>query len=612
MKKFLLSSFAVLSGTTMLVAGGNHISKAQEVQAKLPVLTTTVQGINNANTNLFAKSNAKFDLNAIKAKKVGVASRAEETQFMASYNVPVGTYFFALSQEGRGLPFWYNAPFCNLTWAGLPLTSDGEAALPAMSWDYTNFSIEEGNYKQSSSDQENIQTYFPALESTLLFDVPTFTLGESSYSGGTYDAIVGGNGYSIIYGGHPRSVAQYGFCTYNPFEINTQTFNTYMSAGTSVPNGSDDSWNSILNSYWLTNIQEDLKQVNELKVKGFAQFFEKPASPIAISSMTLTVAAGAPAGTKLDFTFYKVNDEGELTDEVLYTYEYFTGASETEIDVKDITIEFNTEDELGDIVDYKVFDSAMMMVISGYENFDMFRPALSGYDYFDDQVAFGYPGSLYVITDVTAEGIGTIENVPFSLSDMAFYIDQTRTSVYYPATFVASMDLEYPYVRAIGECTIENNEITDFNLIDFNNATDVWFNMTNGQLKAYELVYSAETIDDISYTFGGDGEQPSWIDLGAQEMTTEDGEPFSILFIETKEANETGKSRECTVTFTYKESSTTFRIHQSSDMTGIDNVTAAEAAELDWNAPVYNVMGQKVSQGYTGIAIQNGKKFIVK
>ncbi len=50
------------------------------------------------------------------------------------------------------------------------------------------------------------------------------------------------------------------------------------------------------------------------------------------------------------------------------------------------------------------------------------------------------------------------------------------------------------------------------------------------------------------------------------------------------------------------------------DPAGIDNVTVggAEKAELDWNAPVYNVMGQKVSKGFTGIAIQNGNKFIVK
>ena len=46
---------------------------------------------------------------------------------------------------------------------------------------------------------------------------------------------------------------------------------------------------------------------------------------------------------------------------------------------------------------------------------------------------------------------------------------------------------------------------------------------------------------------------------------------------------------------------------------GIDNITTdVKAAELDWNAPVYNVMGQKVSKNFKGIAIQNGAKFVVK
>ena len=41
----------------------------------------------------------------------------------------------------------------------------------------------------------------------------------------------------------------------------------------------------------------------------------------------------------------------------------------------------------------------------------------------------------------------------------------------------------------------------------------------------------------------------------------------------------------------------------------IHNITLDE---LDENAPVYNILGQRVSKGHKGICIQNGKKFIVK
>lgn len=40
-------------------------------------------------------------------------------------------------------------------------------------------------------------------------------------------------------------------------------------------------------------------------------------------------------------------------------------------------------------------------------------------------------------------------------------------------------------------------------------------------------------------------------------------------------------------------------------ITGVDNI----AAEINENAPIYNILGQKVSKDTKGILIQNGKKF---
>ncbi len=43
--------------------------------------------------------------------------------------------------------------------------------------------------------------------------------------------------------------------------------------------------------------------------------------------------------------------------------------------------------------------------------------------------------------------------------------------------------------------------------------------------------------------------------------------------------------------------------------TAVKNVTISS---LDANAPIYNLLGQRVQKGYKGICIQNGKKFMVK
>ena len=45
----------------------------------------------------------------------------------------------------------------------------------------------------------------------------------------------------------------------------------------------------------------------------------------------------------------------------------------------------------------------------------------------------------------------------------------------------------------------------------------------------------------------------------------------------------------------------------SGDVNGISNVVAPE---VDANAPIYNLAGQRVSSDFKGIAIQNGKKFV--
>ena len=49
--------------------------------------------------------------------------------------------------------------------------------------------------------------------------------------------------------------------------------------------------------------------------------------------------------------------------------------------------------------------------------------------------------------------------------------------------------------------------------------------------------------------------------------------------------------------------------HGPKTASAIQNVTAAQADE---NAPIYNLAGQQVGKNYKGVAIQNGKKFIVK
>lgn len=60
---------------------------------------------------------------------------------------------------------------------------------------------------------------------------------------------------------------------------------------------------------------------------------------------------------------------------------------------------------------------------------------------------------------------------------------------------------------------------------------------------------------------------------------------------------------------TYELDSNNILISLNGTTTGITNITADEAAK---NAPVYNLVGQKVTKAYKGVVIKNGKKMIQK
>ena len=55
------------------------------------------------------------------------------------------------------------------------------------------------------------------------------------------------------------------------------------------------------------------------------------------------------------------------------------------------------------------------------------------------------------------------------------------------------------------------------------------------------------------------------------------------------------------------DASATCKVAVNDKGTGLENI-----AELDTNAPIYNVLGQEVSAEYKGVVIQNGKKFLLQ
>ena len=86
---------------------------------------------------------------------------------------------------------------------------------------------------------------------------------------------------------------------------------------------------------------------------------------------------------------------------------------------------------------------------------------------------------------------------------------------------------------------------------------------------------------------------------------------FSVVAGNTYYVNATGSKITCSG-FVFTPGATKLaEISKGEDVPGAA-IKEVSIDDLDANAPIYNIQGQRVSKGFKGICIQGGKKFIVK
>ena len=107
------------------------------------------------------------------------------------------------------------------------------------------------------------------------------------------------------------------------------------------------------------------------------------------------------------------------------------------------------------------------------------------------------------------------------------------------------------------------------------------------------------------YTFGNvlviTGGQIKWANSGSGANANR----AYILYNQVPTTSECGDSGAASVSRRVVLS--TEQIEEPQVPTSIENTTADQ---INWNEPVYNVMGQRVARGTTGVLVQNGQKFI--
>lgn len=631
MKKIIISSLALAAATVAsanqnaLVAASLDNGSEVKLERSGVLKVMPAKDVKMA-TSAILKSDLKASENA---------SRAEETpDINPLYNYPNGTFFsfftFDAGNEPYTLPNVAFAPaYCDNVW-----TND--------SW----YTIAPGNPTWRLPEGTSYQWQILGGNGTVIDEATTFDftsyMEAATFKGqGYYAPVLTINGKEYQYGqegsqkfnpqffeyggrgaGDPEMMAEYP--GYLASQLGVQVTNFQDGGAQPYNRASDDFFGNFTGgAFNYPGSAEESVEVyyadeqngitaDMIKVLGFCQMFPAPAAPYALSDLSVTARITCKANAKLNFTFAPVvNDKIDLENPILeYTHTFVEDVNDKTIAIE---IPFTSLNEIGDELDYMLVDTEMIMIISGFAGNELitsFNPLIAGFLY-DTTYSYFSPDPSYTMAMLQ---IGTGENAQIGFSStryLAGFRGQTGVEYVSYNSMVIEMNVEYPYIKPM--LNIVTGE-------EYDPTTEIIsVGLSNDEYETAVAVLCPGDVENVTCsTITGD-DIPSWLVcevVSAAEFEADDngpvdeGQKYFYVYLGLAD-NAPATPVNCYVKLEYKGQSTVMFV-TTGDPAGIDNVTAAEAAELDWNAPVYNVMGQKVSQGYTGIAIQNGKKFIVE
>ena len=570
MKKFttLALSLAV-SATAMAQAVQNFAF----VEAKD---FSTVQAVERSSQTIFEDNKV-----APKAETLETKAVPDDATIYPYAKYPSGTFFPYNTYVKDGGKYMYPIallpPYAELEWLNYTFyVTSSKMALATKeytwNWTYTDF-----NGDEASATDQDLKTI---NQPKTLKNYPESPIVMASTDGSlVYET------NSLVFGGdgtfQPWIVEALGAtdpqCETYPFNIFADDLASLGRTGSfgSGANIDGSGW-----EYYAETFAEE--GATNFRVEAMAQVFEKPAAPYALKKISIKALVEAQAGAQLNFTFFKTDDDGNMTDEVIYKYTYTFAEAASAGSYIDIPVEFTTVDELGFELDYKIIDSGMVMMITGYED--------EKFEEFDLPVAFFlrrqpttavngtqlYAFCSYVYNGETLAGL---LDFPYS-----FYTSD-RTDYMIPTSMYMTVDVEYPYLMTYGDYVTSE-------LIDPAAEHDVYVNA--GETAAYGLLCYGKA-EDILYTAADGGDIPEWLEVEVVDNATANGEDVIVAFTVVADADDTEKS--CDVVLSYKGQTQTFHVAQATS--GIENI----AVDSNVAPKYYNLQGMEVANPENGFYI---------
>lgn len=574
MKRYLLLSLA--AGTTIsalavtpLSVNESMVAPNSQVVAKENVTFSPIA---------FSKAETKISKNVSfqSLKKVNVAKAGENAEEYPYYIVPAANLFKGFSVREDGIGFYslrYSdgttisemlAPtYAKQTWINYSAVSDANNP-PTFTWTYTDPVTNADGSWGNDETTNTINFEAPAYPYAQVY-APELAIGENSY-GAAKIVNYGGTGYETI----ENASVLCGLMPFNISEGHTLSYADVFAANTKT-------WSSIL-------FEEDTPEeiLSSFSVDGIGQLIGKPAHPYGVMSVIFYGTVTKLTSERISCSIYEaiINENGEVSVGKKLGGGYIPKEEVPVHATNWVNFEIPLIEDDGDL-SYQTYiniETPVIVTIDNLADSDEAYLAAQFVDSNDEDV------------------INLSDNVLlYSLQGKKGVLDPKLNwqSGYVNCNFTLGLNMMYTWMDPETEETAYE-------------APEVWNVPANGGSKTftYSPFYDLNELGKVEGRGAYD-----WWEAGAEEYNKTAGTQDLVITVDPLPAGETGRYATATVSIpgAYRK----ITIIQG-EVTGIDNVTAAEAAELDWNAPVYNVMGQKVSQGYTGIAIQNGKKFIVK
>ena len=593
MKKFTTLALALAVSATAMA---QTMHKFEPVKAND---FSTVQIVEKS-----AQTTVEFNKMTLKGETLNTKAVPAGATVTPYCEYPYGTFFpyntFALNgTDGYILPLALLPAYTDLDWYNCTYYVDPTEG-PALAyqeytwnWTYTDFNGGEAS-KTGADLRTNNQPY--AMKSYPENPI-TMTSADGTLKYETNMPIFGGDGKLYPWFAEANGITNLQYNGSKPYNMYADDLYGLYSTGGSFGNGANTA-----GSGWEAYAEYFESQgASNFQVRAFAQVFDKPATPYALKKVSVMALVDAQAGAELTFSFFKMSNDGSMTNELVHQYTYtFTEAYNTNTTGKyfDIPVEFTTTDEFGFELDYKIIDCGMVMMVTGYENEKFNEFDLPVAFFLDEQPTFTVAGTrfyAYGSYDYNGNTYAQLLEFPYM-----FYTDNTRTQLMGATSMHMTVDVEYPYLMTYGNYTtgdavepaaehkawVKPGEAVEYGLLCYGNAEDILYTTVDGE--------------DI----------PEWleVEIADNEMAitgmTSTAEDILVKFAVAADADDTAKS--CKVVLSYKGQTQTFDINQVTS--GIEGI----AADSNVAPKYYNLQGMEVANPENGLYIVKRGNNVVK